>query len=1441
MGSLLNDRFRFLWVAGLFALAAGSALSAQDTQTYQINPDTSKSPKAQTQQKQAQKQTSNQPQSQDLGWGTNIQNARLGRAAENALKKGDRVHALEFARRASKASPDDAQIWFLLGYAARLNGQMGESIEAYNRGLRLNPSSLDGTSGLAQDLSAMGRSQDAQALLKQVVAADPSRRNDVLLLGESYMHAKDYQGAVDWLARAEHLKPEARSEVLLAMCYEQLKQMDQANHFLDLAKHHEPDNPDVGRTLAGFYREVGKTSEAIAALKAIKNPKPDVVAELAYTYQLDGNLAESAKLYSRSANAQPKDMNLQLAAARAEVALGSIDAANALLKRAAAIDPDYYRLHAIRGEIARLEHRDDDAVKEYSSAIEYLPGVPAEGPLFGVQLHVSLMQIYNSLGNTSAAHQQLETAQTQISTLDQQGPGRNSFLRLRSLIKMSAGDLNGALTDINEAVALSPHDRDNLQQSGDILMKIGRTEDAINLYKQVLGIDPNNRFALISLGYASRAAGRGEDAERYFKTLSQVDPNSYVPFLALGDLYTSRRDFTQAQTAYTKSYGIDPKHALIVAGGMNAAIEAHNLDVAANWFKRVTDPMLTEPQILREQERYLSFSGDYQKSETVGRQALKALPTDRDVIVYLGYDLMHQERWDDLLQFITPYTDVLPKEADVPLLAGYAHKHTGQSEAAAKDFTAAIERDPNATTAYVNRGYMLNDLGQPDQAAADFETALKREPKNGEAHLGLAFSDLALHKATPALHNADLAEKEMGDSRDIHLIRATAYGRLGTLSKAADEYRAALHFTPDDPVLHLGLGNILFEERHYHPAIDEFEIAAKSDPRDAEIDAKLARCYANLDDRDNTLRFVELAEKNAVAAPPAKPGAVADSRLSDVYVETGQALSTIGEQNAALQRFTRALDSPHSDRVAVRLAIAQTMAEQGHDEDAERQVALGLMEAGAGETSPVSGSQFVQTADVFRGLHEYQLSQGYLERAKKAGAPDPTVRIGMANNYLAVGDTMRAKAELDAVKTSSGGDPNYQYLLAEANVFRQLHRSAQAQTSFAQASNAEGEDLTAQEGLLETGGEEGYSINPTVSLLSNVSMDPIFEDSTVYVLDSKLDATSPVSSTNTGLLPPPRSSLQTQVTAAYHLHLNSLPPISGFYQVRNAQGSISVPATNSIVSRNTTDNSINFGVDPTVHFGNSTLTFNSGIQATLRRDSESPHELNQNLMREFTYVSSSSLFNVLSFSGYFIHEHGPFTDISGQNSTQMTGALNFRVGAPWGKTALVTGWGASHQKFSPRNFENYFTSSYVGLERRFGSHINVRGMVEDIRAWRVVDNPGTVQGVRPAALFPLGGNSAIAQVLRPAAFFDFTPRKNWEVQASSSFSSTRGFHVYDATQNGFSVSYARPFRRRMNEASGPVTYAYPLRFSAGLQQETFFNFSGGKNTQLRPYFSITVF
>lgn len=1388
-------------------------------QTYQIGPENSnQNPKP------AQKQSQKQPQAQEpnLGFGSNIENARLGRAAEQALQRGDKVRALEFAQRAAQAAPNDAQLWFLVGYAARLNARFQQSVDAYSHGLRVSPSSLEGLSGLAQTYAAMGKNDEAQKLLKQVLAANPKRANDALVLGDIYMRAGDYNSALDALSQAERAHPDARSELLMAISYEHLNRPDMANRYLEAARKRAPDNPEVQRAMAGYYREEGKFAQAIAALKSIRHPRPDVTAELAYTYQLDGKLEESARTYAQAADAVPKDLNLQLSAAQAEVAAGSTQQADAFLQRAAGIDANNYRLHAIRGEIARIHDQAPEAINEYKIAIAHLPAEPVEGPLYGIQLHMNLADLYKSQRDDQNAQGEVATAKEQIGKLNEQGPNKAPFLRLRAQIELASGDPDGALRDVRDALAIDSRNPSGLQLNGDVLMKLGRTEEAISTYKKILAIDAKNRFALTSLGYASRAAGRDDDAEKYFQRLTQVDPNLYVGYAALGDLYTARKHYKQAEAAYAKAIELSPKNAMVVAGAMNAAIEAHNLELAGKWLARSTPDMANEPQFLREEERYLSFKGDYEQSAKIAQQAIKVLPHDRDVVVYLGYDLLHMEQWDQLLALTQQYMSVLPKEPDIPLLEGYVYKHLGKSEEAERDFTETLKRDPEVVTAYVNRGYMRNDMHKPDAASEDFDAALKRDPKNGEANLGMAYADLNLHKSQAAIRHANLAEQSMGDSKNVHVIRATAYGREGMLTKAATEYKAALKFTPDDPALHLGLAGTLFGARRYHDAIDELKVAEKYGPDNPAIPAMLARSYAFLGQRAETFQYVQVAERLAAAAPPPN-NPYAESVQSETYISTGQALGELGDNKAAMGRYRMALELPQANRVSVRMAIAQTMAQQDRNDDAQREVALAMMEAASGESLPPTGGQYIQAADIFRSLHDYQLSETYIQHAQAAGAPEASVRIGLANTYLALGETAKANAALSAIKTDAESAPDYQYLLAQANLYRQEHRNVQALTSFAQASNAEGEDESATTSLLQAGANEGLRITPQVSVLSDFLMEPIFEDTTIYVLDSKLDATFAVPSTNPSLLPPPRSQLQTQSTNAFHLHVGKLPEPGGFFQIRNSRGQISVPATNSIANRNTTDWTLNFALNPSVNLGRNVMTFSGGVQTTIRRDSVSPREINQNLLRTFIYMDTSSFFNALSVNGYVIRESGPFTEIN-EHSRVLAGALNFRVGAPWGKNALVTGWGANDQVFHPAEIEDYLTSSYIGFEHRFSQRLMVRGMLEDLRAWRVVH-----------------GRSAIAQDVRPAASVDFRPRRNWEIQASTALSSTRSFHLYDATQNGFSVSYARPFKRKFRDDSGELMLQYPIRFSGGVQTETFFNFPGGHSQQIRPFIQVSIF
>ena len=605
---------------------------------------------------------------------------------------------------------------------------------------------------------------------------------------------------------------------------------------------------------------------------------------------------------------------------------------------------------------------------------------------------------------------------------------------------------------------------------------------------------------------------------------------------------------------------------------------------------------------------------------------------------------------------------------------------------------------------------------------------------------------------------------------------------------------------------------MLYGLHYYKEAITELQSAKADAPDRGGIYARLALVYAQLHERDLMMQNIKLAEDHAQTEPRGQ---------STVFLSTGEALSLVGDHDAAMQRFDRALETANGDRMSVRLAIGRLIAGR----------ALGrrwppsrprYMEAAAGETDPPTGQQFLRTADVFLATHDYPLAQDYFHRALAAGAPDTSVKIGLANSYLAQGDPARAEAQISSLSNVSGDDPNYQYLLAKAGVLRQERQTAQALTAFAQASNAAGEDETANQAMLQTAGNEGLRIDRHVSFLSDFSVGPIFEDTTVYPLDAQLDVLHPLPG-QAGLLPPPRSSLQIQWTGAYHLHFQGMPTATGFFQVRNAKGQISLPSDDIIVNRDTTDYSFNFGVSPNLRLGTNVLSFNAGLQETIRRDSEDPVDMDQNLFRQFVYLSTTSFFNVISVKGFAIREAGPFT-LKNQRSRDLAAVLEFRVGSPWAKTALITGWGGHDLQYFPTPTEYYLTSAYLGFEHKISERISFRALAEDVRSWRVN-----------------GTRFATAQALRPAGSVHFAPARNWAVDAGFAYSREMSFHAYDAVQSGFAVSYAMPLRHNFNDGGTDVELAYPIHFSAGVQQENFFNFPGSNSRIFRPYVSVSIF
>jgi hypothetical protein len=360
----------------------------------------------------------------------------------------------------------------------------------------------------------------------------------------------------------------------------------------------------------------------------------------------------------------------------------------------------------------------------------------------------------------------------------------------------------------------------------------------------------------------------------------------------------------------------------------------------------------------------------------------------------------------------------------------------------------------------------------------------------------------------------------------------------------------------------------------------------------------------------------------------------------------------------------------------------------------------------------------------------------------------------------------------------------------------------------------------AQHTEISLAGEEGRQITDTVSAQPQFSVSAIFEDINIYQLDARIRGLSPTSP----LLPPPRSSVQTIGDARYNLRFKGWPVINGIFAERNARGTSFFPSTGVIQYRNTYDTIFNVGVTPVFHLFGTAISLDPGIQFTIRRDASAPVQMNQNLFRQYLYLYTGSFGNWVSVSGSLIREAGPFTEMN-LHSRDLAGRVEFQVGRPWGRTALLTGYEGRDDLFRPEIREYYTTNAYAGIQRKFGSAWRAAILAEYLRSWEVQN-----------------ASWAVAQAIRPGFHLDYEPlASRWAVHATGTWSQGKGFHTYDNVANAVTVSYTKGLRRVLNDGMGDVPVNYPLRVSLGIQQQTFYDFTGKNRNTFLPVILLNLF
>ncbi len=256
------------------------------------------------------------------------------------------------------------------------------------------------------------------------------------------------------------------------------------------------------RELINFYRENGRRTEALSAIRAVRKRAPDdygfIRLEATVLTEL-GRVDEGVQII--------RGLMLKKAAAAAAVAEGQPDASVSV----AVPTYDDFSNHLFISNLYSMAGRHKDAAAAADSAYAVARG-----------------------------SERKQIAKLTLATAQQMG-----------------GEFAAAEATLREILKVSPSNPIAMNNLGYFLVERDlRLEEALELIKRAVDIDPTNPSYLDSLGWAYFKLGKYDEAEKYLKEAALRDPASSTILEHLGDVHMKQGKTELAKVNFTKALNL---------------------------------------------------------------------------------------------------------------------------------------------------------------------------------------------------------------------------------------------------------------------------------------------------------------------------------------------------------------------------------------------------------------------------------------------------------------------------------------------------------------------------------------------------------------------------------------------------------------------------------------------------------------------------------------------------------------------------------------------------------------------------------------------------------------------------------------------------------------------------------------------------------------------
>jgi len=320
-------------------------------------------------------------------------------------------------------------------------------------------------------------------------------------------------------------------------------------------------------------------------------------------------------------------------------------------------------------------------------------------------------------------------------------------------------------------------------------------------------------------------------AAELLKKAVAADPQSYRAWFDLGFVFTQLKQPEDAIGAYRKSIAANPN---VFESNLNLGI-------------------------------LLAREGDNAEAEKYLKAATQLKPTANNdeglARAWLSLGLVEESQGPQ--QALADYAQAAklsPRDPEPHLSAGLLLEKQNQLDEAAREYRAASELNPTDTEPLAGLANVYSKQQKFSAAEAALRQLLQLDPNNENARTQLGRVLAAEGKNEDA---AQVLNRNGQAARDPQaaLEMGTLYVKTGNYTAAEEQFRIAVKDMPQDAEAHYALGSALMQQKRYPEAQQELLTAVRLKPDAGEIYGNLAVVAAENKDYQLAIRVLDARSK----------------------------------------------------------------------------------------------------------------------------------------------------------------------------------------------------------------------------------------------------------------------------------------------------------------------------------------------------------------------------------------------------------------------------------------------------------------------------------------------------------------------------------------------------------------------------------------------------